>query len=205
MAVVEASLDVWKIVYPAFCYHYDGKFGKCTMCLKKFKPKIKFQNLCSWFHSLLCFNGFWDSWQILLKFCSSVVMLHFDKGKGRVEEEYYKLGEETRLFVPLPSPPPHGIWSQSLSTNSFVISISLSVTEPCRVAHKFLSSGYQSKLFYLIFWCPVKVNLAKPIEAKPPLNRTDALKKTQFCLDVVQALQHSHREADSFCLFAELM
>lgn len=36
-------------------------------------------------------------------------MSHFDKGKGRVEEEYYKLGEETRLFVPLPSPP-HTMW-----------------------------------------------------------------------------------------------
>lgn len=35
-------------------------------------------------------------------------MLHFDKGGGG-GEEYYKLGEETRLFVPLPSPP-HTTW-----------------------------------------------------------------------------------------------
>lgn len=68
-------------------------------------------------------------------------MLHFDKGEGGVEEEYYKLGEETRLSVPLPSPP-HTTWlikdilflefGFSHSTNSFVIAISLSVTEPCR-------------------------------------------------------------------------
>lgn len=72
------------------------------------------------------------------KICSSVVMLHFDKGGG---EEYYKLGGRNEVICASPSHPHYvtdksyslfGIWFQSLSNKFFCHCHKPSVTEPYR-------------------------------------------------------------------------
>lgn len=58
-----------------------GNLKKCTMCLKKFKPKSKFQICVADFIHCVCLRFLVNTFKI----CSSVGDVTFDKGGG---EEY---------------------------------------------------------------------------------------------------------------------